>query len=83
MACAGKLYKSVIFPAPRFCDTIAEIALLLCAKIHMSIDRKEPTIPTAARDSVPYWGIFPTIAASVLERIGSAIPDNIAGMASC
>ena len=43
---------------------------------------KAPTIPTAARDSVALISMFPTIAVSVIERIGSAIPAIRAGIAS-
>jgi|TARA_Y100000385_G_scaffold238504_1_gene253520 hypothetical protein len=46
------------------------------------MDRNEETIPTAARDSVALFGICPTMAASVNERIGSEIPAMMAGMAS-
>ena len=83
IAWAGKSLSSSILPAPKFWDTIAEIALRLWARIQMSIERKDPTIPTAASDSVPYSGILPTTAASVLESTGSAMPDSIAGIASC
>jgi hypothetical protein len=62
---------------------MAEIALLLWARIQISMERKDPTIPTAASASVPNSGIFPTTAASVLDNTGSAIPDKIAGIASC
>ena len=69
-------------PAPRYWAMIAEMALRVCPRIHISMDRKEPTIPTAARDSRPSPGMFPTIAVSVMERSGSAIPAIVAGMAS-
>ena len=59
------------------------MALRVCPNIQISIDKNEPTIPTAARDSVLNASIFPTTAASVLDSIGSAIPAIIAGMASC
>ena len=71
------------FPAPRFWEIIVDIALRVCPKIHMSIDKKEPTIPTAARDSTLFSAILPTTAASVLDNIGSAIPAIRAGIASC
>jgi len=47
----------------------------------MSIERKEPTIPAAARDSNPSTGILPTIAVSVMDKRGSAIPAMVAGIA--
>lgn len=81
IACAGKLLISSILPAPKYCEIIAEIALLVCPKIHISIDKKAPTIPTAARDSRLSVLIFPTIAVSVIDKIGSAIPAIVAGIA--
>tara|TARA_R110002050_G_scaffold78664_2_gene168056 strand:- start:1568 stop:1771 length:204 start_codon:yes stop_codon:yes gene_type:complete len=45
------------------------------------MDKNEPTIPAAAKDSIPSWGMLPTMAVSVMERIGSAIPAIVAGMA--
>ena len=62
---------------------MAEMADRVCPSIQISIDKKEPTIPTAASDSVLSEGILPTTAASVLDSIGSAIPAIIAGMANC
>jgi hypothetical protein len=59
------------------------MALRVWPNIQMSADRKEPTIPTAASDSIPKSFIFPTTAASVAESTGSAIPEISAGMASC
>ena len=46
------------------------------------MDKKAPTIPTAARDSRPLTGMFPTIAVSVMDRIGSAMPAMVAGTAN-
>ena len=69
------------FPAPRYWETKAEIALRVCPRIQMSMDKKEPTIPAAARDSKPYSGIFPTMAVSVMDSRGSAIPAIVAGIA--
>lgn len=43
---------------------------------------KEPAIPTAAKASVGLISIFPTIAVSVIDNKGSAIPEMIAGIAS-
>ena len=60
---------------------MAEMALLVCPRTQMSIDKKEPTIPAAAKDSNPSTGIFPTMAVSVMDNIGSAIPAIVAGMA--
>lgn len=57
------------------------MALRVCPRIHISIDKKEPTIPTAARDSRPYVCMFPTIAVSVIDKTGSAMPAMVAGMA--
>lgn len=48
----------------------------------MSIDKKEETIPTAARETVAFKGICPTMAASVRDKIGSEIPAIMAGIAS-
>ena len=59
-----------------------EIALRDCPNTQISMDKKVVTIPTAAKDSVAFIGIWPTIAASVRERIGSEIPAIIAGIAS-
>lgn len=81
MACAGSVFTSSNFPAPRYCEIIADMALRVCPRIQMSMDRKEPTIPAAARDSSPSTGIFPTIAVSVIESKGSAIPAIVAGIA--
>jgi hypothetical protein len=61
---------------------MAEIALRVCPRIQISIDRKAPTIPTAPKDSSPLTGMLPTIAVSVMDRIGSAIPAMVAGMAN-
>lgn len=58
------------------------MALLVWPKIQISIERNEPTIPTAAKDSMPSTGILPTMAVSVMERTGSAMPATVAGMAS-
>lgn len=42
----------------------------------------DPAIPTAASASVGFTVIFPTIAVSVIDSKGSAIPEMIAGIAS-
>lgn len=62
---------------------MADIALRVCPKIQMSIDKNDPTIPTAAREATLSTLILPTTAASVLDKTGSAIPATIAGTASC
>jgi len=61
---------------------MAEIADLVCARIQTMAEMNEPAIPTAARASVGLTGTLPTIAVSVMERRGSAIPDTMAGTAS-
>ena len=81
MACAGNVLTSSSLPAPRYCEIMDDMALLVCPRIQISIERKEPTIPAAARDSSPSTGIFPTIAVSVMDNSGSAIPAIVAGMA--
>jgi hypothetical protein len=82
MAWAGRLATCASFPAPRYWEIMAEIALRVCPRIQMSMERKAPTIPTAARDSSPFTGIFPTMAVSVIDKIGSAMPAIVAGIAS-
>lgn len=42
----------------------------------------DPAMPTAASASVGLTLIFPTIAVSVIDNKGSAIPEMIAGIAS-
>lgn len=82
IACAGRVLTSSNFPAPKYCEMIAEITLRVWPKIQMSIDKKDPTMPAAARDSNPSTGMFPTIAVSVIESNGSAIPAIVAGIAN-
>ena len=82
MAWAGRYLTSSNLPAPRYCEIIEEIALLVCPRIQINMERKEPTIPTAASDSKPSTGILPTIAVSVMDNTGSAIPAIVAGMAN-
>ena len=53
-----------------------------CPKTHISMERKEETIPTAARDSVALMVMCPTMAASVNDKMGSEIPAMMAGTAS-
>ena len=43
---------------------------------------KLPTIPTAPREMVAFSAIFPTMIVSVIDKIGSAIPEIKAGIAS-
>ena len=59
-----------------------EIAVLVWATIQMIAERKEPTIPAAARASTGFSFTFPITAISVREMRGSAIPAMMAGMAS-
>ena len=61
---------------------IAEIADLVWASIQTMAEINEPAIPTAASASVGLRSIFPTIAVSVIDNRGSAIPEMIAGIAS-
>ncbi len=58
-----------------------EMAVFVCATIQIIADRKEPTIPAAARASIGFVSTFPIIAISVREISGSAIPAIIAGIA--
>ena len=60
---------------------IAEIAERVCDKIQTIAVIKEPAIPTAASASVGLVFKFPTIAVSVIDNRGSAIPAMIAGIA--
>ena len=57
-------------------------ALRVCPKTQISIDIKVVTIPTAAKASVGFNLTFPTMAASVRDKIGSEIPEINAGMAN-
>lgn len=82
IACAGKVLTSSSLPAPKYWAIMADIALRVCPKIQINIDKNEPTIPAAARDSNPSTGILPTIAVSVIDSMGSAIPAIVAGIAS-
>ena len=58
------------------------MALLVWPSTQISIDKKVVTIPTAASDSVAFISIFPTIAASVRDNIGSETPEIKAGIAN-
>ena len=68
--------------APKYWETSEEIALRVCPRTQISIDKNVVTIPTAASDSVAFISILPTIAASVSDNIGSDTPDIKAGIAS-
>ena len=57
------------------------MALLVWPSIHISIDKNDPTIPTAASDSRLYVSMLPTMAVSVIDNTGSAIPAMVAGIA--
>ena len=61
---------------------MADMSERVCAKIQNNADKKEPAIPTAANDSTGLRSTLPTIAVSVIDRSGSAIPEIIAGMAN-
>lgn len=61
---------------------IAEIADRVWARIQTMAEIKDPAIPTAAKASVGFTLILPTIAVSVIESSGSAMPEMIAGIAS-
>ena len=78
----GKDFISSNLWAPKYCAIIAEIAERVCARIQKMADKKEPAIPTAAKDSIGFKSTFPTMAVSVIDSKGSAIPDIIAGIAS-
>lgn len=82
MACAGRCFTSSNLPAPRYWEMIAEMELRVWPSTQMSMDKNEPTIPAAAKDSKPSTGILPTMAVSVMERMGSAMPEMVAGTAS-
>ena len=47
-----------------------------------NVYKNDPAIPTAANDSIGLISTFPTMAVSVIESKGSAIPEIIAGIAS-
>ena len=81
MICAGSLAISLRLPAPKYWAMMAEIADLVWASIHTIAEMNEPAIPTAARASVGFILIFPTMAVSVIDNKGSAIPEMIAGIA--
>lgn len=82
MACAGRLFTSLSLFAPRYWEIIEEMAERDCPKTQISMDKKEETMPTAARETVAFKGICPTMAASVSDKIGSDTPAIMAGMAS-
>ena len=48
----------------------------------IDIDIKLPTIPTAPKEIVAFSDILPTIMVSVIDKIGSAIPEISAGIAN-
>jgi hypothetical protein len=80
--CAGKSKILSTFPAPKYCAIMAEMAERVWARIHTIAEIKDPAMPTAASASVGFKLIFPTIAVSVIDNKGSAIPEIMAGMAS-
>ena len=61
---------------------IEEMALLIWPNTQTNNEINAPTIPTAARLSIPFLSILPTIAVSVMDKKGSAIPAISAGIAS-
>ncbi len=81
IACAGKFLIASNLFAPKYCDTKEEIALRVCPNTQINIEKNVETIPTAAKDVVALLSIFPIIAASVNERMGSDTPEINAGMA--
>ena len=81
MACAGSPLISFNLSAPKYWEIIEEMALLVCPKTQTSMEMNAPTIPTAARDSVALFSIFPIIAVSVIDNRGSAITAISAGKA--
>lgn len=80
--CAGKLCTSLSFCAPRYWAMIAEMAERVCANIQNKADKNDPAIPTAAKEATGWTSTLPTIAVSVIDNKGSAIPEIIAGIAS-
>lgn len=44
-------------------------------------EMKEPAMPTAASASVGFTSTLPTMAVSVIDSRGSAIPETMAGTA--
>lgn len=82
IACAGKFLIASNLFAPRYWDTIDEIALRVWPKTQINMDKKVVTIPTAAKDTVAFFSMLPIIAASVKDNIGSDTPAISAGMAS-
>ena len=82
MAWAGSCLTSSSLPAPKYCEIMADMELRVCPNTHMSMDKKEPTMPAAAKDSKLSAGMLPTMAVSVMESKGSAIPEMVAGIAN-
>ena len=81
MAWAGRFFTSSNRPAPKYCEIIAEMELRVWPNTQMSMDKKDPTIPAAAKDSKPSTGMLPTTAVSVMFKTGSAMPEMVAGIA--
>ena len=61
---------------------MAEMELRVWPSTQMSMDKNDPTMPAAAKDSSPSTGMLPTMAVSVMERMGSAMPEMVAGIAN-
>ena len=78
----GKRFYLVYFVSPkRLRDKRGDNTTGL-PKTHINIDIKLPTIPTAPKDIVVFSDILPTIMVSVIDKIGSAIPEISAGIAN-
>lgn len=82
MAWAGSDFIASRLFAPKYCETKEEIALRIWPSTQISIDKNVVTMPTAANDSVAFTSMFPTIAASVNDKIGSDTPEIKAGIAN-
>ena len=81
IACGIKVLTACNLFAPKCCETIAEMAVLVCATIQIIADKKEPTKPAAAKASIECSSTLPIMAISVSDIKGSAIPAIIAGIA--
>ena len=82
MAWAGRFFTASKFSAPKYCETIEDMALRVWPKTQINMERKVVTMPTAAKDSVALLSMLPIIAASVKDKIGSETPEISAGIAS-
>jgi len=80
--CAGSDLTSSILFSPRDWERSEEITLRVCPKTHINIEMKLPTIPTAPKEIVAFSDILPITIVSVIDKIGSAIPEINAGIAN-